>query len=89
MDEYDREMQQEILKQLSLRERRRKWIIILCSLVAVISFGYFGVYYYFVDRTASTYEKWADLKKQEGQTVPRTSQKRQTEEETEEERDSG
>lgn len=87
LDEYDREMQQEILKQLSLRERRRKWIIILCSLVAVISFGYFGVYYYFVDRTASTYEKWADLKKQEGQTVPRTSQKRQTEEETEEERE--
>ena len=36
LDEYDREMQQEILKQLSLRERRRKWIIILCSLVAVI-----------------------------------------------------
>lgn len=86
LEEYDKEMQKEILKQLSLREKRRKWIVIICSLVAVVSFGYYGVYYYFVDRTSSTYEQWADLKKG-GSSIPRTSWKLQTEEETEEERE--
>ena len=86
LEEYDKEMQKEILKQLSLREKRRKWIVIICSLVAVVSFGYYGVYYYFVDRTSSTYEQWADLKKG-GSSIPGTSWKLQTEEETEEERE--
>ncbi|MDE6606951.1 MAG: class B sortase [Lachnospiraceae bacterium] len=86
LEEYDKEMQKEILKQLSLREKRRKWIVIVCSLAAVISFGYYGVYYYFVDRTSSTYEQWADLKK-ESPSISGTSWRLQTEEETEEERE--
>ena len=87
LEEYDKEMQKEILRQLSIREKRRKWTVIVCSLVAVISFGYFGVYYYFVDRTTSTYERWADLK-ESGPTRPRMSWEVQAaEEETEEERE--
>jgi len=86
LEEYDKEMQEEILRQLRIREKRRKWTIIVCSLVAVVSFGYFGVYYYFVDRTTSTYERWADLK-ESGPTRPGMSLEVQTEEETEEERE--
>lgn len=87
LEEYDKEMQKEILRQLSIREKRRKWTVIVCSLVAVVSFGYFGVYYYFVDRTTSTYERWSDLK-ESGPTRPRMSLEVQAaEEETEEERE--
>jgi len=86
LEEYDKEMQKEILKQLSLREKRRKWIVVICSLVAVISFGYYGVYYYFVDRTSSTYEQWADIKKGDP-SIPKTPHRLETEEETEEERE--
>ena len=86
LKEYDKEMQKEILRQLDLREKRRKWTVIVCSLAAVISFGYFGVYYYFVDRTTSTYQKWADLK-EDSPVRPGMSLEVQAEEETEEERE--
>lgn len=61
-EEYDKKMQVEILWQLQQRERRRKWIILVCSLLAITSFGYFGVYCYFTDRTEATYNEWADVK---------------------------
>ncbi len=85
-EEYDKEMQVEILWQLQRREKRRKLIVILCSLAAAASFGYFGVYYYFMDRTTSTFERWADLK-ESGPVRPGVSLEVQTEEETEEERE--
>ncbi len=61
-DEYDDDMKVEILWQLKQREKRRRWVIVCCTLAAVFCFGYFGVYYYFADRTSSTYEEWAQLK---------------------------
>jgi len=61
-EEYDKKMQVEILWQLRQREKRRKWIILVCSLLAVVSFGYYGVYYYFTDRTETSYNKWVDVK---------------------------
>ena len=62
LDAYDKNMQKEILRELKKRERRRKLIVILCSVVAVACFGYFGVYYYFSDRTQMDYENLAQLK---------------------------
>lgn len=62
LDEFDKEMQKEILLELKKRERRRKLAVIVCSLVAVLCFGYFGVYYYFSDRTRTDYEDLAELK---------------------------
>ncbi len=62
LDEYDKDMQKEILRELKKRERRRKLTVILCSVVAVACFGYFGVYYYFSDRTQMDYENLAQLK---------------------------
>ncbi len=67
-EEYDKNMQVEILWQLRQREKRRKWIIILCSLLAVTCFGYYGVYNYFGDRTTGTYEEWAEIKKTSAKT---------------------
>ena len=55
-------MQKQILSELKKQERRRKILIGLASLVAVLCFGYFGIYYYYTGRTASDYEQLAQLK---------------------------
>lgn len=62
LEDYDEKMQKEIKAALLQRERRRKMIVILCSVVAVACFGYYGVYYYFAERTQSNYENLSDLK---------------------------
>lgn len=62
LDEFDKEMQKEILRELKKREKRRKLALVICSLVAVLCFGYFGIYYYFSDRTQAQYEDLAQLK---------------------------
>ena len=61
-EKYDEGMQKQILYELHKRERRRKLIIALSSLVAVFCFGYFGIYYYFSARTTMDYETLASLK---------------------------
>jgi len=62
LEDYDKEMQQQILDELQKQERKRKLIIALASIVAVASFGYFGVYYFFSTRTNVEYEELASLK---------------------------
>ncbi len=62
LEDYDKEMQKQILDELKKRERRRKIIVGLASLVAAGSFAYFGVYYYFSARTSADYENLASLK---------------------------
>lgn len=62
LENYDAEMQKEILAEIKKRERRRKLIVILCGLVATGCFGYFGVYSYFSERTRVDYESLAALK---------------------------
>ncbi|MCM1387133.1 MAG: class B sortase [Bacillus sp. (in: Bacteria)] len=62
LDAYDEKMQQEIKAVLKQKERKRKLIVVLCSIVALACFGYYGVYYYFADRTQSDYEELADLR---------------------------
>ena len=48
--------------ELKKREKRRKLIIILASIVAIGSLGYFGGYYYISNKTSAQYEKLSDLK---------------------------
>lgn len=62
LDDYDKNMQAVILEELKKREKRRKLMLILCSVVAAASFCYFGVYYYFADRTEASYASLAGLK---------------------------
>lgn len=56
------EMDAFVQEELKRRERRRKLTILLCSVVAVGSLGYFGVYSWFNYRTGNNYDKLSDLK---------------------------
>ncbi len=62
IDQYDEEMQSVILQELHKREKRRRLMVILCSAVAMLCFGYFGIYCYFADRTENDYADLASLK---------------------------
>ena len=62
LSDYDKDMQKQILIEMKKREKRRKLIVVLSSLVAVLCFGYFGVYYFFAARTSMDYEQLSDLK---------------------------
>lgn len=62
LEDYDEKMQAEIKAVLKSNERKRKLLIALCSMIAIGCFGYYGVYYYFADRTQSDYDSLADLK---------------------------
>lgn len=60
--DYDKEMQKQILLEMRKQEKRRKLIVVLSSLVAVLCFGYFGAYYFFAARTNMDYEQLSELK---------------------------
>lgn len=62
LEDYDKEMQKQILDELKKQEKRRKLIVLLASVVAAVCFGYFGVYYFFVARTGAEYAQLAALK---------------------------
>ena len=62
LEKYDADMKKEILAELKRQERRRKITVIVCGVVAVICFGYFGTYSYFADRTQMDYESLSQLK---------------------------
>lgn len=62
LEDYDADMQKIILAEIKRQEKRRRLLIVLCSLVAVGCFGYFGVYSYFSERTQMDYENLAMLK---------------------------
>ena len=65
LKDFDKDMQAEIAAQLKARERRRKWLVALCSIGAVIGFGYFFIYYYVAERTNASYQELAGLKNSE------------------------
>lgn len=58
----DKDMEILVSLELKKREKKRKLLIFLASLVAVVSLGYFCIYYYMSARTTSDYENLADLK---------------------------
>ncbi len=62
LEDYDERMQQEIKAVLNQKEKRRKLTVVLCAVIALACFGYYGVYYYFADRTQMDYEQLSDLK---------------------------
>lgn len=48
--------------ELLIQERRRKWTVLVCTAVALVSLGYFAVYLYFYERTERNYNELAALK---------------------------
>lgn len=63
LEEYDEEMQQAILAQLKKRQRIRRLIMSLCTILAVGCLGYFAGYYYLADKAGSQFKELAQLKK--------------------------
>lgn len=62
LKDYDKDMQKQILDELKKQEKKRRLIVILASAVAVLCFGYFGIYYFFSARTSMDYNELAALK---------------------------
>lgn len=67
----DKEIREELKKQ----ERNRKWILTACVLLAVVCFGYLGIYSYFSNRTSQNYQELIALKqKDSAQTTESTAE---------------
>lgn len=67
----DKEIREELKKQ----ERNRKWILTACVLLAVVCFGYLGIYSYFSNRTSQNYQELIALKqKDSAQTAESTAE---------------
>lgn len=62
LNDFDAKMQKEILAQIKKRDRRRKLLVILCSIIAMGCFGYFGLYFFLSEKSEMDYEKLARLK---------------------------
>jgi len=60
---YDEaQMQAYVEEELRKREQRRKWMVAICTSLAVLCLGYFGIYNYYVYRTEQSYQQMSDLK---------------------------
>ncbi len=59
---YGKEIDELAILELKKQEKIRKILIFVAVFVAVCSFGYFGIYYYFSGRTSSDYEELSKLK---------------------------
>lgn len=46
------------------QEKRRRWTILICALIAVCCLGYFGIYVYYNERTNADYKELLALKEQ-------------------------
>ena len=64
LDDFDKEMQQEILQILRRKERKRKLIMAACVLLCIVSFGYLGAYYQVSAKSAREFEELAALKEE-------------------------
>lgn len=62
LEDYDKNMQRQILSELKKQELKRKLLIAAASLIAVLCFGYFGFYYYNSAKAEADYGQLAGLK---------------------------
>lgn len=62
LDDFDPDMQQEILKVIKRRERGRKLLTAACVVICIACFGYLGVYYKVAAKSAQEFDELAKLK---------------------------
>ncbi|MDD6202693.1 MAG: class B sortase [Lachnospiraceae bacterium] len=75
INEYDKSMQQEILRQLKKQERKRKIMLLILGILATCCIAYVGVYYYFYEKNSMDYDNLAKMKsEQTGYTVTLSQQ---------------
>lgn len=65
LEDYDPHMQMRIKEEIYLRERKRRRIVMACSMIAVLCLGYVIFYYYLYERNSAEYERLASLKNEE------------------------
>ena len=65
LDDYDKDMQKIILAEMKKHERNRKLLLASCVCVAILCFGYLGLYYYNAHQTEASYNELAQLKEKE------------------------
>ena len=64
-EEYDAVMQMHILSELKRQERKRKWTIVILSILATACMVYVGIYYYQFEKNRVDYNKLAALKEED------------------------
>ena len=61
LENFDPELQEQIIAFIKKKERLRKIFVLVCALIAVVSFSSLGVYSYFNERTTRTTGSWSEL----------------------------
>ena len=57
--------EEEVQAELVRQEKRRKWLVVVCAVLAIGCLGYFGIYIYFNQRTSLDYDELIALKDKE------------------------
>lgn len=62
LEDFDKEMQRQIIAVLKRKERKRKMLIAACLFMCIVSFGYLGAYYQVSAKSAREFEELSALK---------------------------
>lgn len=65
ISDYDEEMQEEIVNQININNKKRRLVLILSGLVAFFCILYLGIYYFFNQRNQNQMDSLASLKDSE------------------------
>lgn len=69
LDDFDEDMQAEIVKVMKRKERIRRYILCACGAVAVVCLAYFGVYSFMMTRTEQDAQKLAEAIKDDSDLI--------------------
>ncbi len=61
----EQELDKIVKEELKKQEKRRKLLVVLCSMAGIVCLGYFGVYNWYNYRTADNYKQLSELKDKE------------------------
>lgn len=62
IDDFDPDMQKEILRVIKKKERRRKLVTAACVVISIACFGYLGIYYRVAAESSQEFDELAKLK---------------------------
>lgn len=65
--DLDPDLRKEVLAVIRKKERRRRILLIGCSFLALASFAYYGIYYFFMQRTERDLRELAEMKNESPQ----------------------
>lgn len=73
LEDMDKDMQQEVLRIMKKRERKRRLLVCVCLLLCLVSFGYLGAYYQVSAKSAREFEELVALKEAGAGALPSNS----------------